>query len=216
MPAKSDSGQVPKNWPSYISYLTTPIYSKLLSSIQLSSIRTRPNDAFDVPANTPKGPCKLVKITPISTPAHPANGQSGLFVTKDLKAGTFILQYLGEIHVSPASPTSPNADASLDPHAHSDYNLSLDREHGIGIDAAKMGTEARFINDYRGIADRPNAEFREIWDERRKERGMAVCVLREGKSGKGKGIRKGEEILVSYGRGFWGARKGGDDTGDSG
>lgn len=92
-----------------------------------------------------------------------------------------------------------------------------------------MGNEARFINDYRGVADRPNAEFKEVWNERRKERGMVsqptadqlsfsvtvtyvvsqgVWVLPEGKSGKGKGIKKGQEILVSYGRGFWGARKG--------
>lgn len=95
-----------------------------------------------------------------------------------------------------------------DPHASSNYDLSLDREMGIGIDADKRGNEARFINDYRGVAERPNAEFKEIWDGARKERGMGVWVLPEGKSGKGKGIRKGEEILVSYGRGFWGARKG--------
>lgn len=38
---------------------------------------------------------------------------------------------------------------------------------------------------------------------------MAVWVLPVGKSGKhGKGVRKGEEIVVSYGRGFWGARRG--------
>jgi SET domain-containing protein len=162
-----------------------------------------------------------VKITPISTSAHPANGQSGLFATKDLKPGTFILQYLGEIHASSASPTHPRSrtpNADIDPHAHSDYDLSLDREHGIGIDAAKSGNEARFINDYRGIAERPNAEFREIWDERRRERGMAVCVLGEGKAGKGKErrIRKGEEILVSYGRGFWGARKSDEERGEGG
>jgi hypothetical protein len=58
--------------------------------------------------------------------------------------------------------------------------------------------------------DKPNAEFKEIWDERRKERGMGVWVLPEGKSGKGKSVRKGEEILVSYGRGFWDARKDGE------
>lgn len=39
---------------------------------------------------------------------------------------------------------------------------------------------------------------------------MGVWVLPAGKSGKGKGIKKGDEILVSYGRGFWGARTGGD------
>jgi len=84
---------------------------------------------------------------------------------------------------------------------------------GIGIDADRKGNEARFINDYRGVALKPNAEFKEVWDERRAERGMGVWVLGEGKNakekgkGKWKGVRKGEEILVSYGRGFWGARR---------
>ena len=64
------------------------------------------------------------------------------------------------------------------------------------------------------MAPKPNAEFKEVWDERRRERGMGVWVLGEGKNakergkGKWKGIKKGEEILVSYGRGFWGARRG--------
>lgn len=110
------------------------------------------------------------------------------------------------IHVSP-NTNSP--EGAHDSHADSDYDLSLDRELGIGIDADCMGNEARFINDYRGVAERANAEFRECWDGRRGERGMGVWVLGEGKkaSGKGKGVRKGQEILVSYGRGFWGARK---------
>jgi hypothetical protein len=94
-----------------------------------------------------------------------------------------------------------------DPHASSNYDLSLDRESGIGIDADKRGNEARFINDYRGVAERPNAEFKEVWDERGGRRGMGVWVLPEGKSGRNRGIKKGEEVLVSYGRGFWGARK---------
>jgi len=153
----------------------------------------------------PKGPCTLVKITPISSPSHPATGQCGLFAASDLKPGTFILQYLGELHAS--------STAEPDPHADSNYDLSLDREQGIGIDADKVGNEARFINDYRGIADKPNAEFKEVWDERRKEKGMGVFVLPLGKSGKGKEIKKGQEILVSYGRGFWGARKGEENGG---
>jgi hypothetical protein len=216
MATRSNSSPLPKNWPSNIPYLTTPIHSKSLTSTHTASLQTRSNDSQDVPANAPKGPCLLVKITPISTPSHPANGQCGLFATKDLKPGSFILQYLGEIHASNSASsttysTSPVLTPKADPHANSDYDLSLDREHGIGIDADKRGNEARFINDYRGIAERPNAEFKEIWDERRKERGMGVWVLREGKNSKAKGIRKGEEILVSYGRGFWGARKGGDE-----
>jgi SET domain len=211
MPPKSEV--VPKNWPPSLPYLTRPCYSPSLTSDYLPSLRTRPQDAISIPADTPKGPCPLVKITPITTPSHPANGQSGLFAARDLKPGTFVLQYLGEIHVSVPKPISSSSDTPqpIDPHANSDYDLSLDRELGVGIDADRKGNEARFINDYRGIAEKPNAEFKEIWDERRRERGIGVWVLPEGKSGKGKGVKKGEEILVSYGRGFWGARKGDED-----
>ncbi|PMD54563.1 uncharacterized protein K444DRAFT_486029, partial [Hyaloscypha bicolor E] len=172
----------------------------------LASLRSRPKDALSTPANTPKRP-SLVKITPITTPSHPANGQHGLFASRDLKPGTFILQYLGEIHAAVGRGEHGEHGEEKDPHADSDYDLSLDREMGIGIDADRKGNEARFINDYRGIAEKPNAEFKELWDEKSGERGMGVWVLPEGRSGKGKGIRKGEEILVSYGRGFWGARR---------
>jgi hypothetical protein len=203
MSPKSDS--LPKNWPPDIQYLVTPSHSKTLSPTYKMTLQTRPKDALPIPPNNTKGPCSLVKITTIVSSSHPAVGQSGLFAAKDLKPGTFILQYLGEIHVSPNPLQSENVED--DPHASSNYDLSLDRESRIAIDADKRGNEARFINDYRGVADRPNAGFREVWDERRGERGMGVCVLPEGKSGKGRGIKKGEEILVSYGRGFWGARK---------
>lgn len=192
---------LPKNWPLNFPYLTAPVYSPTIRTEHKIALRIRPKDAADVPPNTPKGPSSLVKITPITTPSHPANGQSGLFATKDLKPGTFILQYLGEIHAAVSEANLPGA------HANSNYDLSLDRETGIGIDADKRGNEARFINDYRGVTETPNAEFKIIWDGVRKEVGMGVWVLPEGKSGKGKGVRKGEEILVSYGRGFWGARK---------
>ncbi|KIN01296.1 hypothetical protein OIDMADRAFT_103915 [Oidiodendron maius Zn] len=183
------------------------LISRLINktNASLSALKSRPNDAYNIPLNSPKGPCSLVRIMPVTSPTHPACGQSGLFAARDLKPGTFILQYIGEIHAP-----SPDGSLTPDPHANSDYDLSLDREQGIGIDAQRKGNEARFINDYRGIAEKPNAEFKEVWDEEQKERGMGVWVLGEGKSGKGKGVKKGEEILVSYGRGFWGARKSGD------
>lgn len=61
-----------------------------------------------------------------------------------------------------------------------------------------MGNEARFINDYRGIAEKPNAVF---LDSR-----TAAGELRMGIwSGKGV-IKKGDEILVSYGKAWWQAR----------
>lgn len=198
-------GPLPKNWPSNVTYITTPSYSRIITETHLSALHSPAKDIQDIPASTPKGPCSLVRITPITSPAHPACGQSGLFAARDLKPGSFILQYLGEVHGPSLSSSS-----APDPYADSDYDLSLDRELGIGIDADRKGNEARFINDYRGVAERANAEFKEVWDERRKEKGMGVWVLGEGKSGKGKGVKKGEEILVSYGRGFWGARKADD------
>lgn len=109
-----------------------------------------------------------------------------------------------------------------------------ERKHtgGVAVDATESGNEARFINDYRGVpgAVRPNAEFCEVWDVKRAEMGMAVFVMPAGANkkekdrikgnvkGKGtfgsrggggssKGIAKGQEILVSYGKGFWEKRR---------
>ena len=111
----------------------------------------------------------------------------------------------------------------------SDYDLSLHRELGIGIDASTCGNEARFINDYRGISATPNAQFEERWvrlpplskgplrdswrqevggDEKRWKwelrMGVSVMGLRRDGEGVGKkGILAGDEIVVSYGKGFW-------------
>lgn len=68
----------------------------------------------------------------------------------------------------------------------------------IGVDAAHAGNAARFVNDFRSVAAAPNAEFRlgrgeggelrmEVWSTRR--------------------VEKGDEVLVSYGKGWWGARQ---------
>lgn len=67
------------------------------------------------------------------------------------------------------------------------------------VDAACMGNEARFINDYRGIKPKPNAIFKEgrsSWGELR----MSIWSDSEV-------IRKGDEILVSYGKSWWRARQ---------
>jgi hypothetical protein len=205
MPSQSSSDQLPKNWPSNLPYLKSTSYSQNLTPTNLGYLRIKPEIGLEIPPNVPKGPCNLVKIVDITDKTHPACGQAGLVAAKDLKPGAFILEYLGMIH----APSDHASAQEVDGHAHSDYDLSLDRDCGLAIDADKIGNEARFINDYRGVAERPNAEFKEIWNVRRGERGMAVWVLPVGKSGKGaEGIRKGEEIVVSYGRGFWGARNG--------
>lgn len=191
------SSQTPNSWPKEIVYLASLVYSKATSSSVLRLLKSDvPPNSIVVPNSA--GSYSAVKIRAINDLSHPAHGQYGLFASQRLPADSFILSYLGYIH------DQTNADPN------SDYDLSFDRELGIGVDAAKMGNEARFINDFRGIAPSANAEFRDVWVDVGKgylEKRMALYVLTAGKSGKrAKGIGKGEEILVSYGKGFWAER----------
>ncbi|KAJ8116632.1 hypothetical protein ONZ43_g4398 [Nemania bipapillata] len=194
----------PKNWPSSVPYLSQPSFAPHLTKIQRESLRARPPDIVaTIPSNFARGPCSLVKIIPIRDVSHPANGQAGLFAARHLEPGTLILPYYGLVH------------SSLPPHSlvhdKSDYDLWLNRESGVAVDAEKAGNEARFVNDYRGVHERPNAEFKQCWDMRSGQQCMAVFVLPAGKNGPAKagghGIAKGAEILVSYGKGFWSKRR---------
>jgi SET domain-containing protein len=98
------------------------------------------------------------------------------------------LYYLGEVHT--------------DDRPSSDYDLSLYRTQdgiNVGVDAKLMGNEARFINDYRGVRDKPNAAFE---DDR-----SANGELRMSVWSKHLPIQKGDEILVSYGKSWWQERQ---------
>lgn len=187
----------PFQWPKNLEYLTSLRYSKKLDPEVVQTLTTKPANAATV-KDTP-GPCPRVRIKAITDSAHPAHNQQGLFASQHLPPDTFILSYLGFVH----------NDDETDPN--SNYDLSLDRELSIGVDATHHGNEARFINDYRGVAESPNAEFRDIWVDMgggKFQRRMGVYLLSAGKSGKrAKGIAKGKEILLSYGKGFWSERQ---------
>lgn len=190
----------PKGWPDGIRYLWAPSYSKRLGKCKLDALLlSKPGLSSANTVFTTRGPYTNVKITPIASTSHPAHGQYGLYATQHLPPDSFILPYLGYVH------------DQTDLDETSDYDLSLDRELGLGVDASKMGNEARFINDYRGISAGPNAEFRDVLVDVGfgiVEKRTGVFVLNSGKSGKrAKGIGRGEEILVSYGKGFWAERQ---------
>lgn len=166
----------PKNWPPHLTYLTSPVYSpKLPAEVKLS---LNPQNAKEFHPAHPS-----LAIKPISTPGHPAQGQSGLFALKKIPANTHLLDYIGHITIPPETSQT------------SDYSLSLDRYQSVSIDAEKMGNEARFVNDFRGVPNvkGPNAQFVDV--ERGREKRIGIKSLRE--------IGKGEELLVSYGKGFW-------------
>ena len=108
-------------------------------------------------------------------------GQYGLFAAKKIPPRTYLLDYLGEVH--------------CDNKQSSDYDLSLYRTPdglvSVGVDASAMGNEGRFVNDYRGIRTRPNAQF----EERRADNGeLRMTIWTDSEA-----IKKGEEILVSTG-----------------
>jgi hypothetical protein len=200
MAAPKTQGATPKGWAGQATYLHAPSYSKKLGSEKVNTlIIQRANLASNVQIYKTRGPYSNVKITPVSDSAHPAHGQYALYTNTHLPPDSFVLPYLGYVH------------DQTDTDEASDYDLSLDRELGIGVDASKMGNEARFINDYRGVATAPNAEFRDIHVDighGKVERRVGVFVLSAGKSGKrAKGIGRGQEILVSYGKGFWTERQ---------
>lgn len=200
----------PPHWPAQITFLTRSRLSPSIPKTHLSYILS--------PKFTPPAPASSysnVKIKPITDLKHPAYGQNGLYATKKIKPREKILPYLGVIHA--------RIEGEKSVHDESDYDLSLLRvsvplSHGgdsedsfdtidIGIDASTHGNVARMINDYRGVEARPNAEFKQITQPstygNRSEIavGMEIWSLENG-------VNKGDEILVSYGKGWWNARNG--------
>jgi len=63
----------------------------------------------------------------------------------------------------------------------------------IDIDAARAGSEARFLNDFHGhpTAERPNCQFWPYYDEVTGERRMGVKTIEP--------VDAGAELLVDYG-----------------
>ncbi|KAJ7102267.1 hypothetical protein B0H15DRAFT_813893 [Mycena belliarum] len=119
---------------------------------------------------------------------------------------THIVDYRGTSPASPCYSSSSSNKCSGEIHCDtredSDYDLSLlrDGDLSVGIDASKMGNEGRFVNDYRGIPgqDKPNAVFMDV----RTPEGELKMTIQSSRV-----IKKGQEILVSYGKAWWQARQ---------
>ncbi|KAI9199541.1 uncharacterized protein BJ171DRAFT_517874 [Polychytrium aggregatum] len=146
--------------------------------VQAESRSLPPNDT----------PSRRVLIKKITDPAHPACGQCGLFAAANLDPRTHVLDYVGIVN-------SDSTGASTT----SDYIIRLLGD--LSVDAEFAGNEARFMNDFRGCpgGPKPNVEFGPYRDSLSGELRMGVWVLN-------KKIRKGDELLVTYGKGFWKAR----------
>ncbi|KZT06337.1 uncharacterized protein LAESUDRAFT_726167 [Laetiporus sulphureus 93-53] len=183
-----ESTSKPPRWPVHVQYCFEPRYH---SSVP-AEIRALVGPKASASGTKTTPFCRWTVIRRVTEPSHPACGEYGLYAVKKIPPRTHIVDYIGEIH--------------CDERLHSDYDLSLYRtQHGlsVGVDAFAMGNEARFVNDYRGIKAKPNAVF----EERRTHAGelrMSIWSSNEA-------IKKGEEILVSYGKMWWHARSVGKD-----
>lgn len=188
--SSSDGTSTPTGWPTDVKYIVNQTYASQLPSKLAMRVR-------GTGAKSSSSKCAWVKIESITSASHPADGQRGLFATRKIPPNTHVLDYLGEVH--------------SDEREESDYDLSLlrlntsevvemgvgDEPVSIGVDAQDMGNEARFINDYRGVAESPNVEFKDH---------VVNGELKMGVFSGPKGVGKGKEILVSYGKGWWKAR----------
>lgn len=151
---------------------------------------------------------------------HPAAGSFGLFAAADMASDTFIRPYLGVLHTKADAdfystydlslchdsrmhsvPTQPAPRADAEQVADQIENLSLDERPddptALYLDSRYWGNESRFVNDYRGIATKPNVEFRSFVQISEGEElfQMGVFAVRP--------IRKGQELLINYGKSFW-------------
>ncbi|KAI9322172.1 hypothetical protein BX666DRAFT_2016957 [Dichotomocladium elegans] len=131
---------------------------------------------------TTKEQRRNVKIKRITDPSHPCCGAYGLFAAQTLQPRQLILDYLGVVEYKTYDPAS-------------DYVLRLGTD--LSIDAAKYGNEARFCNDFRGVGPGPNVCFLNYMDEHTRQIRVGIFVLGNNK------IRKGDELLVTYGKSFW-------------
>ncbi|PHH66561.1 hypothetical protein CDD81_7036 [Ophiocordyceps australis] len=185
----------PKNWPANVRYLTAPLHDSGLSREQVTAVQRQQGWMPVVPASWSQSPA--VRIRNIDDAAHPACGQRGLFATRRLEAASFVVAYLGRVHGAAKSKRGEGQAWDT-----SDYDLWLDKGAGVAVDGAREGNEARFINDYRGVGARANAVFGEAWCEQWKQVCVGVWVAQGSQ-----GIDKGQEIVVSYGKGFWEERR---------
>ncbi|KAI8819344.1 uncharacterized protein EV422DRAFT_497813 [Fimicolochytrium jonesii] len=181
MPAGQEKvGGIPKGWPTTVEYLRQNRWARGVPA----SVK-----AHYLPSGWPlqKAANPFDPVTParfIMSASHPAHGQNGLFASAKLEPRQHVCDYIGELHAADTASTT------------SDYILSFDRYTGLSVDAEKAGGVGRFINDFRGVATRPNVEFETYRDAKTGEVRMGVWVL-------GKSIKKGEELCISYGKGWW-------------
>ncbi|PWN32207.1 uncharacterized protein FA14DRAFT_162418 [Meira miltonrushii] len=187
-----------------IQHLTFCVAPRLAYEAHPSQIRARQwTEVRTITASTAFIPAFGSSLT-----THPAVGQCGLFARKTIPPRTLVVPSYGLVHLA--------GDEEGDEDAESRYDAAIEADDGtkLGIDATRMGTEARFVNDYRGILQRPNLFFQEWSAPFPKDVLCAKPTLKPPSQIRGLAmysgahpISAGTELCVSYGKGWWAARE---------
>ncbi len=164
---------IPINWPTDIQYLTENIWDNQPKFY----LEYQKECKIQTCSSHCKGIAKKVQITKVP-PEHPAFPAFGLYALQNIPKHQLILDYKGI--VKPEELESKT----------SDYILHFDDIYSI--DAEFAGNEGRFVNDYRGIG-KPNVKFELYRYQQKVHMGIFSTV----------NIPKGQELLVTYGKGFW-------------
>ena len=175
----------PRGWPAngQVRFSATLVYANGLTArrVQLAASDMQ---APVFASEFARAPSTSVVIKKVIDAAHPAFGQNCLVSKRSVPVCFHLIDYVGVLHTSSAVSQT------------SDYVLALTPT--LSIDAERIGNEARFINDYRGVASKPNADFRLYVQSTSRQLRMGVFAIRP--------ISRNEEICVSYGKSFWKAR----------
>ena len=172
----------PKGWPADVLFCS----GSIIGPVELSPL---------LRATVPKRPSLGVRIEPVGDNAlnswggpHPCrpdrqmHAQQRLVAVLRFKPGDCICTYGGVL---------TNSSLRLNPERNDNESKYVVEIEHLDLVAKYVGSKGRFANDFKGIADGPNAEFVQFTDERTGTVSVAILAL--------KVIKPGEEILVKYG-----------------
>lgn len=146
-------------------------------------------DGKRLPFPYPIEKVKVVDITIRNHPAYNRKGSKQLVATELISDGEYIGSYGGQIRYF-------NQDDDADLNEWNPYQLTPFEDSTYYIDGAETGNEIRYINDPKGVGNKtPNVQF---FQSDKKVRGFYVCDVYAIKD-----IQPGEELMSSYGDGYW-------------
>ena len=184
-PAKV-AAAVSSPWPSDVRYVTSLVWGDDVK--RAKEVYRKYKVSGDRPLESTASAVRERALAAHRGRVAPRQGRERTFRRAKALPGEHIVDYLGYVTLS------GNEDQT------SDYSASFGDDHELALDAAKVRNEARMCNDFRNTGKRANAVF----DQYRDAAGDKKLAIFVGPHPMG----KGEEVLVSYGKGFWANRVG--------